>query len=433
MVKEICYAIVYIAEAFIAWLYFEYLFARKTDIGGIAISFVLGHVVLFAISMLNSVAANVIGCFVANLLLAYLNYNCAIKTAILHSAFLCFIMSIAEILMDLLIGSFGYGFTAYTYNISILIGMAVTSKLLYLVLSIIASRLFKPHKHTNEEPRMMILFCSLPLFSAVTAILIIYLGLKEEMTAATELILTLNLLALLTFNLIFMVLYNYLQKVNAEHLTLQLSLQREQADAAYYQAMQEQFENQRILVHDIKNHLQTIGTLAKKNGNGEIESYVSRLEATIAPSAQAKLCGDPILNMILLRFRDDCQAQNIDFQCDVRENTSTFMDAPSITTLYSNLLSNAIEAAGDSAERLVTLSVKRISEQSVIVILVVNSCDTVPVSDYNGHFRTRKPDRELHGVGLKSIDRIVKKYNGISTMRYDKETKRFHHIIQFPQ
>ena len=150
------------------------------------------------------------------------------------------------------------------------------------------------------------------------------------------------------------------------------------------------------------------------------------------PSTQAKLCSDPILNLILLRFRDDCLEKKVSFHCDVRENISEFMDASSITTLYGNLLSNSLESAGYSDKKQVELSVTRNNLQSVIVISVINSCDVAPVSDGHGGFHTRKADQVVHGVGLKSIHRIVKKYQGVSTMYYDPTKKQFHHIIQFP-
>lgn len=135
---------------------------------------------------------------------------------------------------------------------------------------------------------------------------------------------------------------------------------------------------------------------------------------------------------MLLRFRDDCKERNVKFYYDVRENISAFMDASSTTTLYGNLLSNALEAASSSTEKQIELSAKKNAMQSVIVISVVNSCDIAPEPDGHGGFHTRKAEQVFHGIGLRSIDRIVKKYGGISTMYYDSKKKQFHHIIQFP-
>jgi sensor histidine kinase YesM len=432
MIEQICYALVFLAEAFIAWLYYEYLFARRKNAGHIVSMFVAGYIFLFGVYQLDTMALNTLAFFAANIILARINYDCAVKTAILHSAFLSFIMTIAEVLIALLLSAFGNEFIEYTYNLSVMIAMAIMSKLLYLVFSLIGARAFTPHKRMNEEPKMMALFCSLPAISALLSVFIVYLGSYAELTPAAEVMMIVNISALLIVNLIFLVLYNYMQRSNEERLDLQLSLQKEEADAAYYQVLQEQMENQRILIHDIKNHLHSIDGLAREGRADEITNYISKLETTLGSAKRAKYSDDPILNLVLMRFAQECAEKQIDFQSDVRESCTSFMDAPSTTTLFGNLLSNAMEAAEGSLDRVIDLAVTRNPEQAIVVISVVNSCDQPPVPDEQGGFRTRKKNIALHGVGLKSINRIVRRYHGVSTMYYDSVNLRFHHVIQFP-
>lgn len=103
------------------------------------------------------------------------------------------------------------------------------------------------------------------------------------------------------------------------------------------------------------------------------------------------------------------------------------MDAPSITTFYGNLLTNAIEAAECSNDRIIEMSVTKSDEQQVVIVSVANSCDIAPVPNSEGLFHTRKYTPGIHGVGLKSIERIVERYQGVATMRFDSDTKRFFH------
>ena len=429
--ENISYAVVYIAEAFIAWLYFEYLFARKQELRGIAVVCGISYLFLFAIYFLNITVLNTISFFVVNTLLPCFLYHCAIKTAVLHSAFLSFIMTIAEVLIGLIMAFFVGDFSAYTYNISVMIPMAIMSKLLYLFLALVGARVFSPHKNKSEEPRMMVLFCSLPVLSACISVLVAYLSLRNEWNRSSGLIIVVSLLSLLVVNLIFFVLYNLQQKTNADYLSLQLSMQKEEADAAYYSAIQEQADSQRILIHDIKSHLQIIDGLAKAEKNDRISDYIAKLESELPPIKQIRLSKDPILNLILLRYADDCKKKQVEFICDIRENCSFFMVAPSKTTLYGNLLSNAIESAEVSTEKTVEVSVVHNLQQENLVISVINSCDTAPVLGRNGLFQTKKTGKGFHGIGLKGIERIVKKYSGVNTMYYDSEKKCFHHVIQF--
>ena len=430
--EKICYATLFVAEALTTWQYVEYLFSKKKPLGFLACSFICGYAILFAVSLLDNTTGNAIVFFIVNYFLIELNYQVSRKTALLHTALLCFVMVVSESLIALVISLFGYEFDAYTYNFSVMIVLIILSKLLYLMFSAIGSRIFSPNKDIKEEPHLMVLFCSLPILSASIAIVIVYFGMNAGINGTIGIMTIMIIVTLLIANLIFLVLYNYLQKTNAEHLAFQLSVQKDQADTSYYKALQEQYDNQRILIHDIKKHLGTIDALAKQTRDTEIEEYVSSLNATLTPSSQAKYCTEPILNLILSRFYDECKNQCVEFHCDVRENISAFMDASSITALYGNLLSNSLEAATNSVEKQIELSVTKNVLQSIIVISAINSCGVAPTPDGHGGFLTKKPDRILHGVGLRSINRVVKRYNGIATMYYDQDKKQFHHIIQFP-
>lgn len=431
--EKLCFAIVFAAEAMIAWLYLKYILNRKNSPHNLICSFGIGYAILFVFSFLDDTTINAIMFFAVNFVLIKQNYSCSIKATLLHSAFLCFAMVGSEVLVALWLGIFGFEFSAYTNDYCAMIALAVLGKLLYLLFSVIGSSIFAPHKHFIEEPKQMIIFCGLPLLSSILAVVIVYIGMNAGLAGTIGIMTVLIVITLLAVNLMFIALYNALQKANEEYLALQLSTQKEQADIAYYSTLQEQFENQRILIHDIKKHLGTIEALAKQNESAEIETYISGLEEAFAPSTQVKLCTDPILNLLLLRFRDDCKAKNIQFHCDVRENSSDFLDAASITSLYGNLLSNALESAESSSEKFIDLSVIRNTAQSVIVISVINSCDNPPMPDGDGRFQTRKADRFLHGVGLRSIERIVSKYHGVAAMYYNSDNRQFHHVIQFPE
>lgn len=430
--KVVCYAASFLAEAMIAWLYLEFLFARKRSVCIAAVFFTVGYVALYAISAWNSTTLNALAFFVVNYILILLNYQCSVRAAALHTGFLCFAMIGAELIVMLVMGLFGYEFVSFTYNVNVMVLLLILSKILYLGFSAIGSRLFSPHKHRQEEPRLMALLCSLPLFSAAAAILIAYYGMTSGISEQTSVMAAAIVLTLLIVDLIVLVLYNALQQANEEYLVLSLSIQKEQADAAYYKALQHQYENQRILIHDIRAHLAAISALARQTGADEIEQYVSGIDSSLTPSVHAKLCTSPVLNPLLLHWAGCCGQNGVAFHCDVRDIDFGFMDAPSITTLFGNLLSNALESAAQSQEKELDVSVCRNNAQSTIVISIVNSCDAAPVSNGQGGFHTRKKEPALHGVGLKSVERVVRRYHGVSTMYYDAEEKRFHHVLQFP-
>ena len=94
-----------------------------------------------------------------------------------------------------------------------------------------------------------------------------------------------------------------------------------------------------------------------------------------------------------------------------------------LTALFDNLLENAYEAAKSSEHHYINVSVDKKNEQ-YIIFYIVNSCDVSP--NINGKsFITSKKDKSYHGFGLKSINKIAKKYQGNAEFRYDEMSKSF--------
>ncbi len=431
MVKTICYGLVYLVEAMIVWSYFRYIFESRRNRWIILSSFLLAYAALFAIHFLGSSGLNTFCFFLANAFLGWFNVSCTKRAAILHSALLAFIMHITELIILMALNLFGYEFDAYRYNDMVLIALCAASKLLFMVFSVICARVFGRQHSRQEDIKMTAVLCLLPLISMVVTVMIVYIGSAIELTDTGRLLLTVNVISMLVVNIAFLLLYNHLLNANARQVSLQLKLQKEEADAIHYQQLQAQADAQRMFIHDIKNHLQTIQSLAGEADAHVVSDYICKLEKSLPEMERVRLCADPILNVLLQRYQFDCNAHDVEFTCDVREGTTGFMTAPDITTLYGNLLSNALEAAQVSREKHVELSVIRMEWQGILMISVINSCDQAPESDGAGYYLTRKADKHLHGVGLKSVQRTVEKYQGLSKMWHDSATCRFHYVIQF--
>ena len=67
-------------------------------------------------------------------------------------------------------------------------------------------------------------------------------------------------------------------------------------------------------------------------------------------------------------------------------------------------------------------------QAELTVITVVNSCRTNPFQK-NGKLISTRKDSARHGFGLKSVERIVLRYNGNMELYYDEEERMFHAVI----
>ena len=71
---------------------------------------------------------------------------------------------------------------------------------------------------------------------------------------------------------------------------MQLLLQKESDSVEYYEMMLAQNENQSILIHDIKKHLQSIRLLNEKNDSDKINDYIQQLMESSDLKETTKLC-----------------------------------------------------------------------------------------------------------------------------------------------
>jgi hypothetical protein len=126
------------------------------------------------------------------------------------------------------------------------------------------------------------------------------------------------------------------------------------------------------------------------------------------------------LNLITHRFYEKCNCANIRFDVNIREARLDFMTAPDITALFDNLLENAYESASASDQRSIDFSAY-IRNKNFLIIRLTNSCDVKPEYE-NGELKTTKSS-PFHGIGTRSIKRIVKKYDG------DIDSGNIHFIV----
>ena len=110
-----------------------------------------------------------------------------------------------------------------------------------------------------------------------------------------------------------------------------------------------------------------------------------------------------------------------------------FMAYNDLTSLFCNLLDNAYEAANNIPASYIEITACKREKTPFTVITVVNSCRTNPFSEQNNKLATGKPDKSKHGFGIKSIQKVVKKYHGYMQMYYHEDTLTVHTIITLKQ
>lgn len=218
------------------------------------------------------------------------------------------------------------------------------------------------------------------------------------------------------------------RRLTLRRMSGQLLRQKRRTEENYYQMLEEQYNRQRVLIHDIRKHLGALRDLAGTTGNSAVARYVQELENSPALRNRVRICGHPVLDVILCRYQELCQKKGVRFAADVRDGSVDFLSHSDLTALFANLLENAVEAAEGGAEASLELFVGS-RPGSALMVSLVNTCAAPPVSDGQGGWRSAKPDPERHGLGMKSVGAVVKGYGGELRQYYDQEAGLFHTVI----
>ena len=229
-------------------------------------------------------------------------------------------------------------------------------------------------------------------------------------------------------NLLIYIGYRITQRMNRQDLSRQLMLQKQQTEISYYKAMEEQYDRQRVLIHDIRKHLGAIRGLAQAGGDTAVAQYVAELERSPALQKRVRICGNRLLDVILARYGEVCGEKSIRFSADVRDQSVDFLSQIDMTSLFGNLMENAVEAANGAESPYIELLCD-LRAGGALMVSLVNSCASPPKGDGMGGFASTKQDIVHHGLGIKSIAGVVKKYDGTLRQYYDNGTELFHTVI----
>lgn len=130
--------------------------------------------------------------------------------------------------------------------------------------------------------------------------------------------------------------------------------------------------------------------------------------------------GNELLDVIVNDAAAQAGQKNITFSAELSAGELPDTFAYDLGVILSNLLTNAIEACEREHGGWVKLSGGW--QKKFLVLQVSNPCSKEPEFDRrSGLPRTSKEDVRLHGIGLKNVAALAKKYFGSMDMRVENQ------------
>ena len=227
-------------------------------------------------------------------------------------------------------------------------------------------------------------------------------------------------------------------RARSEEQAVELALMRQN-----YTHIEENIEQQKRAMHDTRQLLRNIGTLAKEGKREELLKYIDEAMDYTAISDK-RFCPNSCVNGLLNYYAGLAEARNIDFSAQAVCGQLPFSNAD-ITILLGNALDNAIRAASEFGEAVpdskpeIRFSADIINNQ--FAIQIENSC--LAVSFAAGFQKENRAGdewlpadafRSTHGggYGLKRMEMIAGKYGGNAWFSFDAKKRIFVTRLMLP-
>ena len=404
----------------ISTMFFNSVSKRKTSIFLIIIAgtllFELGAVInIYAIS---TVWLNVLFSFLVNVIFSVCFFKIKKVRSIFYSLVLVVVSTLIELITIFIISSLtNIYITNYESEPIILTVEIIISKVIYFFVTMILLRFADRENKKTKTPAAFYLF---PLITLVAVICFWYISLNEVIEYKNQIILaTVSILLLLATVFVFFAFKFSVQREN-KILLLQQEQDKIKTNKLYYDILERQNDNLRIYAHDAKNHLSAIKNL---NTNPQINTYISEMMEKLSEYSNVCHSGNRILDVIIDKYITECKINSIVFDYDIKNNNLSNIEYFDTVTILGNLLDNAVEAVEKTGIKHISLETDFRNNFSVIIIS--NSCENNPMFENETTPITTKENARLHGFGLKSVKKAIKKYNGDIAFDYEPINKIF--------
>lgn len=377
-----------------------------------------GYAILFAVNTAGYPAVSITVFFIINYLCIILGYNVNSKTAV-YSSLLLDVLSVISEYVVLIIMKISYNFTAPTVispHQSFV--LTVTSKLIYFVCLVLIKKIGKKQKNSDDDEPLLLLVL-VPITTIICLTVMMHMDVEIK---AFEII----CISMLIMNIMVFAVDEIIRLRNRELKFLREENSKNQLYAAECGFISAQYESIHILKHDLKKHLGILKELIKTNSQ-EAQAYIQHLLKEQSEINYEKYTNNAVLNILLSQKLQECKDKEIKLQITVKYSKYDFLSDVDTAAIFSNLIDNAIEACERSDEKSIFIDLYA-ANNIFPSVKIENSADSAPVI-LNNVFRTQKEHGKLHGFGIKSINKAIKKYKGNLFFSYDDKNKFFRMVI----
>lgn len=407
-----------VALEFIVMLYFANttLQPKKNYYVSSFIAFV-GYLIIFGLSLFSQLFINAIDFVVINFLIFIIGYRIKFKTAFFQTAMMLIFMFLGEIVVTFTMnmGLDKQSFLEITPQQSMIVTIA--GKLIYFCAVFIMKRVDKKKVISSERSSLMLAI--IPIMTFICLIMVYPLKLDKRIFTAIYII-------AITINIVTFSINELVLSKNRKIQILESEKYQNCVELEEYKTLNEKYEHSRIMNHDFREHLNVLKTLISEDIE-KAQEYVGVIEKECTDSKIERYSDNNILNILLIQKKKECEENGIKMNITSTNPKLDFIDGIDTVAIFSNLINNAIEACSDSKRKEISVDLYTVNG-AFSVAKVENYADKEPIV-VEGMLRSGKGDKNFHGIGIKSINNSLSKYDGKMSWSYDKAKGMFRTVI----
>ena len=182
------------------------------------------------------------------------------------------------------------------------------------------------------------------------------------------------------------------------------------AQKNHYEYLENREKETKKFRHDLRSHMEMISNLAQNQKYDKIDEYLEQMNMKIDTFGHIVTVHNSMVDAIINQYYAKAKENGITMTVEGKFPVDCAIEAYDLCTIFSNVLSNAYEAAMETEEKLISL-VCGYTERNIIITVENSSHKELSGSGF--HWRSKKENADYHGYGLENIKDSVKKYDGI--------------------
>lgn len=365
------------------------------------LSIALGSVALYPwVSMIISLSC---------IFLITICYSAKISKKIIVTIVVYMCGFIAEAIVALLIGLSGFELFGQTEQVSIF--SEVIIELIFWVITLGIQRFKNVSKNTSIHKSFIPAIIIIPASSVYLELLIFQ---QKDVDSGMA---GLSLVCVLAMNFILVYLYDSLSIMFQERTQAAIVLREKDYYHEQVEMLKRKHEELRQFRHDMENRIIVMQQMLKDREYGTAMEYTEQISEKLRQTEIYCITGNTAIDSVLNYKLTKASEKGIKIKSNVAIPEKIEIDDEDIVVILGNLLDNAIEATEKLKEDKY-ISIDLEYDKGSVLIQVINSYDSL-VRFSNGKILTRKEDEYLHGIGLQSVNTVVKKYNGLLDIEHD--------------